>query len=300
MNINHLFYLMRVYETGSVNKAAAELYLSQSNLSNMIKSMETEMGYPLFSRTNKGMVPTPEGQLFMQHAMEMLKVYDHMQMIPRRAISDDTLRISCVQSSLFSELYFAFCRKYPGTKGQDIYRECIVTECLQDLVRYQSRMAIFYTSSAQRQKYLLLARQYHMQTILLKEHVHILCMMSKNHPLADCDSIDISMLPKYSMVTYEGLAQSDILEICGLDESSHILYVNSRALFTEAITENGYLAPSLPISQTISKNLGCVCKPVTNYNDDMEICLWIPQGYEMNSREKQYVEYLKQGLHSLV
>lgn len=68
MNLNSFIYAIEIERCGSINRAAQNLYLSQSNLSSCIKSLEEELGYKIFNRTSKGIAPTPEGYLFLQAA----------------------------------------------------------------------------------------------------------------------------------------------------------------------------------------------------------------------------------------
>ena len=65
MNLNSLIYAIEIERCGSINRAAQNLYLSQSNLSSSIKALEEEVGYKIFIRTSKGIAPTPEGYLFL-------------------------------------------------------------------------------------------------------------------------------------------------------------------------------------------------------------------------------------------
>ena len=44
MNLMHLKYAVEVSETGSINKAAERLFVSQPNLSRAIKELEASLG----------------------------------------------------------------------------------------------------------------------------------------------------------------------------------------------------------------------------------------------------------------
>lgn len=46
---------------GSINRAAQALYVSQPYLSGVIKSVEEELGFPVFRRTSTGVEPTELG-----------------------------------------------------------------------------------------------------------------------------------------------------------------------------------------------------------------------------------------------
>ena len=48
MNIKHLSYVVEICRCGSINKAAQNLYISQSSLSGSVKSLEEELHYQLF------------------------------------------------------------------------------------------------------------------------------------------------------------------------------------------------------------------------------------------------------------
>ncbi len=60
-----IFYYVAKY--GNVSRAAKLLLGNQPNLTRAIKNLEAELGCPLFSRTNRGMKLTPEGEKLYSH-----------------------------------------------------------------------------------------------------------------------------------------------------------------------------------------------------------------------------------------
>lgn len=66
-----IFYFVAKY--GSVSQAAKQLLNNQPNLTRTIKNLESELGCPLFSRTNRGMKLTPEGEKLYSHIKLALK-----------------------------------------------------------------------------------------------------------------------------------------------------------------------------------------------------------------------------------
>lgn len=68
MNIQYLKYVVEVDKTGSINKAAKNLYMGQPNLSAAIKELEKELGISIFYRSKKGVFATKEGEKFLFHA----------------------------------------------------------------------------------------------------------------------------------------------------------------------------------------------------------------------------------------
>ena len=54
MNLTDLHYVVEIDKSGSISKAAKELYVAQPNLSKAIKHLEREFGISIFERSSKG------------------------------------------------------------------------------------------------------------------------------------------------------------------------------------------------------------------------------------------------------
>ena len=61
MTLQQINYALSIAETGSMNKAAAELYISQPAVSQSVKQLENQLGVALFNRTHRGMELSEEG-----------------------------------------------------------------------------------------------------------------------------------------------------------------------------------------------------------------------------------------------
>jgi len=53
MNLTDLHYVVEIDKSGSISKAAKELYVAQPNLSKAIKHLEREFGISIFERSSK-------------------------------------------------------------------------------------------------------------------------------------------------------------------------------------------------------------------------------------------------------
>ena len=73
MNLLHMKYAVEIANAGSINKAAERLYVGQPNLSRAVKELETSLGVAIFDRTSKGMFLTPDGEVFIRSAKNILK-----------------------------------------------------------------------------------------------------------------------------------------------------------------------------------------------------------------------------------
>jgi len=78
MELRHLRTIVAVAEHGSFTKAAEELHLAQSAISQQIRRLETELGMEVFRRTSRSVEVTPEGQVILDHARRVLGELDDM------------------------------------------------------------------------------------------------------------------------------------------------------------------------------------------------------------------------------
>jgi DNA-binding transcriptional LysR family regulator len=68
MNVRQLEAVLAVIETGSLNKAARQLRISQPALTKGIQRLEAQLGVPLFVRNKSGMRPTPYADMLQSYA----------------------------------------------------------------------------------------------------------------------------------------------------------------------------------------------------------------------------------------
>lgn len=73
MELRQLTYFKAVAEHGSISAAARSLHLSQPPLSVAINQLEIELGVRLLDRTAKGITLTKAGNVFYQHANDILE-----------------------------------------------------------------------------------------------------------------------------------------------------------------------------------------------------------------------------------
>ena len=55
MRIQQLHYIVKIVETGSMNEAAKQLFITQPSLSNAVRDLEHEMGIEILFVTQKAL-----------------------------------------------------------------------------------------------------------------------------------------------------------------------------------------------------------------------------------------------------
>src|ERR671914_150460 len=85
LDIRSLRSFVAVAEDLSFTRAATRLFVAQQAISRDIQSLERRLGSPLFVRTTRRVVLTPEGRRFLAGAKELVALHDR--------ILDETLPI---------------------------------------------------------------------------------------------------------------------------------------------------------------------------------------------------------------
>jgi DNA-binding transcriptional LysR family regulator len=94
LDLYRVFYT--VAKSGSLTKAAEELYISQPAVSRSIKQLETQLGVSLFTRTHRGMKLSPQGGELIFDEVERaltLLVDAENRIAARKTTATGTLRI---------------------------------------------------------------------------------------------------------------------------------------------------------------------------------------------------------------
>ncbi|QIH37598.1 LysR family transcriptional regulator [Flavobacterium sp. Sr18] len=83
-----------VYKTGTLTSAAEELFISQPGVSLHLSSLETYVGYKLFDRTSRKMVPTEKGKVLYNFIIEALTKLEEAEKNFQRSTEKNTPTIS--------------------------------------------------------------------------------------------------------------------------------------------------------------------------------------------------------------
>jgi DNA-binding transcriptional LysR family regulator len=110
---------LAVAESGSFSRAAEDVLLTQSTVSQHIAALENELGVRLFDRTGRGAELTEGGQLFRQHVRQVLaECADLRQTMARfRGMEDPQLTVGASNipaNYLIPELLPILAARHPG------------------------------------------------------------------------------------------------------------------------------------------------------------------------------------------
>ncbi len=93
LNYHHLLYFWTVAREGSIVRASEQLTLSQSTISEQIRSLEASLGEELFARVGRNLVLTEMGQMVFRYADEIFAIGRELMDTVQGRPTDRPLRV---------------------------------------------------------------------------------------------------------------------------------------------------------------------------------------------------------------
>lgn len=173
MDLKQISYILAIAKAGNMTRAAEQVHISQSALSQAYRSLEKELGITLFQKNGRGLELTSDGLFFCEKGGELLGLADEFQkMLEQRKLQQ--LHIlnyftdvvdNCDETLLQYQSFFpdiCFERSYGSTRdaidflrsGQidfaltlrrieeaDLHSECLIDEPVVILISQDSHLA---------------------------------------------------------------------------------------------------------------------------------------------------------------
>ncbi len=203
MTLQQIKYALAVAKKGSMNKAAEELFITQSTLSSAIKELENEVGISIFLRTGKGVTVTPDGTEFLACAG---RVYEQYELLREKYAKSGSVKrkfgVSTQHYSFAVKAFVETVKRFDTLKFDFAIRETKTLEVISDVGSMKSEVGILFKSAFNGKvidKMLAEnALDFH-ELINCRAYVYLW----KNHPLANEPSISLEQLKPYPCLCFE-------------------------------------------------------------------------------------------------
>ncbi len=244
MTIQQIYYAIVISETGSINKAAEKLYISQPSLTSAIQELEKSVGIQIFNRTGRGVTLTNDGKEFLLYARQVYSQYEQLQ---DRYSGSEKIRkkfgVSTQHYSFAIKAFVEMVKKFDTTEYEFAIMEERTREVIDDAASARSEIGILYLSDFNRSAINKLLR-----TNNLEFHHLIDCQayvyIYKDHPLAKRKSIRLSQLQEYPCLQFDQGDSTSFYfaeEILSTNEYPRIIKANDRATMLNLMVGlNGY------------------------------------------------------------
>ena len=255
MTNNQIQYMIEGARTGSVNQAARNLFISQSALSNAIRSVEQEFGRKIFHRSSRGVTLTPFGKLFIAYITPISHQLEQLYAMRNTDVNSQIPSLSIISNGFYyiTDLLAALGERYSSNGLRVFLQEEYSGNFLEPICNRAVDLGIVRIWSCY--------RSYNLEEFSNKKLVyHPICELQigvdlgeknplYNHPEP---SIAPEMLAGYPQILHESLDHgpySDIMGRLNLPVSSVRYVVDSRATIYELLDKTGgYVLNSRKIS----------------------------------------------------
>ena len=256
MTLQQLKYVVTVARTGSMSEASKELFISQPGLTTSIRELETEMGIKIFTRTNKGVVTSNEGERFLGYARQVLEQASLLEGVYKSGTK--IKQQFCVSTQHYSFAVNAFVdliRRFAGEEYDFSLRETETYEIIDDVAKMKSEIGILYLNEFNETVLRKILKSNDLQfTELFEAKPHI--FISDKNPLAQKAEVTMADLQPYPYLSFEQGEHNSFYyseEIFSTEIRSKNIRVRDRAtLFNLLIGLNGYTICSGVIDEELN------------------------------------------------
>ena len=256
MTLQQLQYAVTVASAGTITEAAERLYITQPSLTTAIRELEKEMNLTIFIRSNRGVVVSKEGEVFLGYARQILE---------QTAILEDKYKRHgggkkqfCVSTQHYSFAVNAFVdliKEYGQEEYDFSLRETQTYEIIEDVARMKSEIGLLFLDDFNETAIRKILKSHDLefcQLFVAKPHVFI----SRRHPLAKKEMITNQELEAYPYLSFEQGEHNSFYfseEIFSPSERKKNIRVCDRAtLFNLLIGLNGYTVCSGVIDKKLN------------------------------------------------
>ncbi len=274
MTLQQIKYVITVAEEGSISKAAQKLFIAEPSLTNQIHEVEKEFDIKIFNRTNKGIIISQDGEVFLGYARQIINSSDILEERYKNKKSKILFSVSAQHYSFAVNALIDLIKKY----GKDYYdfsiRETETHEIIDDVAKLKSEVGLLYINDYNKDVILKLLDENNISyEVLYHAKPHI--FTSINNPLAKKKKVSLSDLEDYPYLSFE---QGDYNSFYFSEEIlSHVrknknIRVRDRAtLFNIVQGLNGYTISSGVLDESLNSGITSIPLDVDDYMDIIAI-----------------------------
>lgn len=281
-------------ETGSMNEAAKQLFITQPSLSNAVRDLEREMGIEIFIRNPKGITLTKDGVEFLSYARQ---VVEQTALLEERYKSQGHTRelfsVSAQHYAFVVNAFVSLLKETDMTRYELFLRETRTYEIIDDVKNFRSEIGVLFLNSYNHDVLTKMFDDNHLTyTSLFKAHPHI--FVSKDNPLAKHQSVSLSDLEDFPYLSYDqGIHNSFYFSEEIMSQISHkkSIVVSDRAtLFNLMIGLDGYtIATGILNSNLNGDNIVSIPLEV---DDEIDIIYLKHEKANLSKMGEKFIDYL--------
>lgn len=300
MNIKYLKYALEVAKTGSINKAAENLFVDQPNLSRAIKELESSLNITIFERSPKGIVITADGERLLQYSKVILKELDEMEdMFKTGKTNKQSFSISVPRASYVSYAFANFSKYIDTDNPAEIfYNETNSSHTIDNILSADYKLGVVRYAEMYDTHFNEMFDENDFESEMITKFNYVL-IMSKKSPLANIENIRFDNLTNYVEVTHAdpfvpSLPLSKIKKDELPDNIDKRIFVFERGSQLDILSNNPntYMWVS-PLSNEMLEQYGLIQKKCNENTKVYKDVLIYRKNYKLSKLDELFIDELK-------
>lgn len=202
MNTQLFKYVLEVEKSRSISQAAEKLFMAQPNLSKAIREVEDTLGFPVFRRSAKGVVPTEQGEQFLAVARNVVAQLDRIDAISACGKAAQTVSVSIPRASYVADGFLRFARSLDSGEAMELkMRETSSMKTLAGITGGDCSLGVIRCTPENKQYFLDYMAGKGLSCDMLWDGDCVL-LMSRQHPLAAAEKISEAQLSAFIRVVH--------------------------------------------------------------------------------------------------
>ncbi|SHN49309.1 LysR family transcriptional regulator [Desulfitobacterium chlororespirans] len=318
MRLEQFMQIIKIEEHQSFSKAAKDLFISQPSFSISINNFEEELGFKLFERNNKRVVPTEQGKKILSLAKKILDVEEKIKgIMGGNDVLIRNLQVAvpaACANAIFSQILIDFRELYPSVNLH--VQEARFYEIIDMMEKGVYSLGVIASPKNQEQELLkkLTGKGIACEMIPGKDNLNMNLFISSRNSLAYQESVSITDLQNLITISYKenftfALKEMDDINKHVFTLSSYFspsnkeIIVQDIELVKMLISENlGYaIFPNIFSINNLYVKKGLIkALPIREFNDLYNHCILYSSKEPLSLIEKKLLILVRQSLKNTI
>ncbi len=309
MDPKNLKYFVAVAQYGSINAAAKATFISQPQLSHIIKGIEEDVGFELFQRTSSGSSLTKNGEAFLSHCQIILNEMDSLDRFVNQVHHQGSrLTVSMTRFSHTAVCFNDICARHEEQENLFLrLREDNTTNVIDDVYSGYSEIGVIHHATRDTStlmKNLEAKKLWYIPVATFRPYV----CLSANHEVLRgrfVQALDLSELREYGFVRYIGQYEDFFYHIStssgviDLNESPKIMYCNDRLEQLRLISTTNFYTIGIARFPYQGSSFNIANIPLKDSPEHLSFGIIMKENKKLTEIESEFVESVKQRYKAL-
>lgn len=297
MTLQQMSYILEIDRCGSMNKAAQNLFVSQSALSSAVHEIEKDLKITIFRRSNRGISLTEDGQELIAQITPIIEQSRKISSYYKRRSDTDRVHLS-VSAQRYPFCAKAFVTYLNGLRQRSLQlslKETDMAAVINDVASGQSDLGILFLSDKTERYIVRFLTEKNLSfepLVTLKPHV----FMRKGHPLSGESTLLLDQLRPFPHVVFtqseNQLYFAEEAEYGTAVDYDRMVYVSDRASIYNIMAHSDCVSTGSGILPEGYADENLIAVPLAD-SSDMRLGLVRMRQHVPSAAEKQFVDILK-------